>query len=81
MLVLLSSRKSTASYDPLFEQIPEMLDKHFTDFSSMVVYPEQQTGGPNMDTLLTENPPTSKTWSMIASIKRFVKKLLWSHAK
>ena len=74
MLVLLSSRKSTASYHPLFEEIPTMLTKHFTMFSSMVVYPEQLTGGPDMDTLLMEIPPASKTWSLITRVKRLFMK-------
>lgn len=76
MLVLLSSRKSTASYHPLFEDIPVMLTEHFMGFSSMVVYPEQLTGGPDMDTLLMEIPPASKTWSIIARVKQWVKKLI-----
>ena len=76
MLVLLSSRKSTASYNPLFEEIPTMLAEHLTNFSSMVVYPEQLTGGPDMDTLLMEIPPTSKTWSVISQIKQSVKRLI-----
>ena len=76
MLVLLSSRKSTASYHPLFEQIPTMLSEHFTDFSSMVVYPEQQTGGPDIDTLLTETPPASTTWSIITRVKRLILRVL-----
>ena len=81
MLVLLSSRKSTASYHPLFEAIPTMLTQHFTLFSSMVVYPEQLTGGPDVDTLLMEIPPASKTWSMISSVKRCVKKIFWRNAE
>ena len=76
MLVLLSSRKSTASYNPLFEDIPVMLTQHFTGFSSMVVYPEQLTGAPDMDTLLTEIPPASKTWSLIVRTKRILLRLL-----
>ena len=76
MLILLSSRKSTASYNPLFEDIPTMLGEHFTDYNSMVVYPEQLTGGPDMDTLLSEMPPASKTWSIISRIKQIVKKIL-----
>lgn len=76
MLVLLSSRKSTASYNPLFEDIPVMLTQHFTGFSSMVVYPEQLTGAPDMDTLLTEIPPASKTWSLIVRMKRILLRLL-----
>ena len=81
MLVLLSSRKSTASYHPLFEEIPVMLTQHFTTFSSMVVYPEQLTGGPDMDTLLMEIPPTSKTWSFITRVKSFIKNLLFHNQK
>ena len=76
MLILLSSRKSTASYNPLFEQIPTMLGEHFTGYNSMVVYPEQLTGGPDMDTLLTEIPPASTTWSFLSRCKRLVKRLL-----
>lgn len=76
MLVLLSSRKSTASYNPLFEQIPAMLTQHFITFSSMVVYPEQLTGGPDVDTLLMEIPPASKTWSIISRVKRLVRRFI-----
>mgnify|MGYP003292590485 CR=1 FL=1 len=76
MLILLSSRKSTASYHPLFENIPTMLTEHFMSFSSMVVYPEQLTGGPDIDTLLTEIPPASKTWSMISMVKQWAKKVI-----
>ena len=75
MPILLSSRKSTASYHPLFEEIPTMLTEHFTNYNSMVVYPEQLTGGPDMDTLLMEIPPTSKTWSMISRTKQLVKNI------
>jgi Kef-type K+ transport system membrane component KefB len=81
MLILLSSRKSTASYNPLFEEIPTMLGEYFTDYNSMVVYPEQLTGVPDMDTLLTEMPPASKTWSMIGRMKRFIKHILGRHAE
>lgn len=76
MLILLSSRKSTASYHPLFEEIPSMLTQHFTKYNSMVVYPEQLTGGPEVDTLLMEIPPASKTWSIITRAKRFVLRLI-----
>ena len=79
MLVLLSSRKSTASYNPLFEEIPTMLTQHFTEFSSMVVYPEQLMGSPDMDTLLTEIPPASKTWSIISGIKRLILRFIPLH--
>ena len=76
MLVFLSSRKSTASYNPLFEEIPTMLTQHFTQFSSMVVYPEQLTSGPDIDTLLVETPPASQTWLMITRVKQWVKRFV-----
>lgn len=75
MLILLSSRKSTASYHPLFEEIPDMLMQHFMSYSSMVVYPEQLTGGPDIDTLLMEVPPASKTWSIITRVKGVLKRM------
>lgn len=75
MLILLSSRKSTASYNPLFEEIPTMLETHFTSYNSMVVYPEQLTGGPDMDVLLMDIPPASTTWSLLSRCKRFVKRV------
>jgi hypothetical protein len=53
-----------------------MLLQHFTAFSSMVVYPEQLTGGPDMDALLTEIPPASKTWSLITRLKRIILRII-----
>ena len=76
MLILLSSRKSTASYNPLFEEIPTMLSLHFTEYSSMVVYPEQLMGSPDMETLLSETPPASRTWSVITGIKRLILRMV-----
>jgi hypothetical protein len=52
------------------------LGEHFTGYNSMVVYPEQLTGGPDMDTLLSEMPPASKTWSLLTRCKRMVKHIL-----
>jgi hypothetical protein len=53
-----------------------MLMEHFTSFSSMVVYPEQLTGGADVDTLLMEIPPASKTWSIITRVKQWLKQIL-----
>lgn len=69
MPVLLSSRKATASYNPLFEQIPQLLQQFFQDNNYMVVYPEQQTGGPDMDAFLMDVPQASTTWSMVSRVK------------
>lgn len=69
MPVLLSSRKATASYNPLFEQIPQLLEQFFADNNYMVVYPEQQTGGPDMDAFLTDVPQASTAWSLVTRVK------------
>jgi hypothetical protein len=53
-----------------------MLSNYFTAYNSMVVYPEQLTGSPDIDTLLMEVPPASKTWSMISSAKRLLLRML-----
>ena len=76
MVVLLSSRRSTASYNPLFSEIPQMLTRFFADSSWLLVYPEQQTGGADMDTFLTELPPASATWSLVSRMKEFVLRVL-----
>lgn len=76
MPVLLSSRKATASYNPLFEQIPQLLQQFFVDNNYMVVYPEQQTGGPDMDAFLMDIPQASTTWSIVTRTKRLLLKII-----
>lgn len=68
MLVLLSSRQSTASYDPSFERIPSLLADSFQRFSWLVVYPEQQMGELDADSFLTESPQPSSTWRIVTGI-------------
>lgn len=75
MPVLLSSRKATASYNPLFEQIPQLLQQFFVDNNYMVVYPEQQTGGPDMDSILMDIPQASTAWSLVSRTKSFIIRL------
>lgn len=41
LLVMVSARKATASYNPLFDQIPGMLERFFRQYSYMILYPEQ----------------------------------------
>ncbi len=70
LIVLINARPSTPSYNPLFEQVPDMLGKFFTDHSYMVVYPEQQTGAAIPDILTGDNTQASRTWSIISTIKK-----------
>lgn len=70
MIVLINARPSTPSYNPLFETVPDVLERFFTDHSWMVVYPEQETGADTPDLLSGDNTPTSRTWEIVSAIKR-----------
>lgn len=70
MIVLINARPSTPSYNPLFEQIPNMLTKFFASHNYVVIYPEQETGAAVPDILTGDNTQASKTWSIISTIKK-----------
>jgi len=72
LIVLINARPSTPSYNPLFEQVPEMLGKFFADHSYMVVYPEQETGAETPDILSGDTPQASKTWKIVSRLKQRV---------
>lgn len=72
MVVMVSARRSTVSYNPLFEQIPSMLDRFFPGYSWLLVYPEQGVGTRNGDHILMEIPQASRTWSLVTSVKQFL---------
>ncbi|MBR2166109.1 MAG: hypothetical protein IJ915_06170, partial [Paludibacteraceae bacterium] len=63
---------STPSYNPLFEQVPNMLTKFFATHNYMVVYPEQETGAAVPDILTGDNTQASKTWSILSRLKKRV---------
>ena len=72
MIVMINARPSTPSYNPLFEQVPDMLARFFSDHSYMVVYPEQETGNTVPDLLTGDTTQTSTTWKIISAVKRKV---------
>ncbi|MBO5619956.1 MAG: cation:proton antiporter [Paludibacteraceae bacterium] len=72
MIVMISARHSTPSYNPLFEQIPDVLSRFFSAHSYMVVYPEQVVGSGAVAQLLNDQAPASLTWSLVSHIKRRV---------
>lgn len=43
LLVVVSARKGTLSYQPFLENVPGRLSRHFKDNNMLLVYPEQQT--------------------------------------
>ncbi len=76
MIVLLSARKATPSYNPLFEQLPDMLSRFFKENSYLLLYPEQLTGEGENNLLLAEQVPHSRVWSAIGQLKKGVQALL-----
>lgn len=75
MIVMISARKATASYNALFQQIPDMLTRFFSTQSHMILYPEQ-TGTAGSDILLSEQVHTSGVWSVIGFLKRIVQTVI-----
>ena len=72
MIVMINARPSTPSYNPLFEQVPDMLTRFFNTHSYMVLYPEQETGADIPDILTGDQTQTSRMWKMVSAIKRAV---------
>ena len=72
MIVMINARPSTPSYNPLFEQVPVMLEKFFSKHSYMVVYPEQETGNAVPDIMMGDAPQASRTWKIVSALKRWV---------
>lgn len=74
MVVMISARHATASFNPLFRQIPDMLDRFFAEHSWLLIYPQQQMGATVPDVFLTDLPPTSRSWNLISRTKGWVLK-------
>lgn len=72
MIVMVNARPSTPSYNPLFDQVPDMLGRFFADHNYMVVYPEQETGNAVPDLLTGDTPQASRTWKIVSAIKKAV---------
>jgi len=70
MIVLINARPSTPSYNPLFDQVPDMLDRFFKDHSYLLVYPEQETGNAIPDILTGDTPQASRTWKIVSALKK-----------
>lgn len=76
MVVLINARPSTPSYNPLFEQVPKMLERFFSGHSYMLVYPEQETGAAVPDIMTGDQTQASKTWSIVSAIKGAIVRIL-----
>ena len=76
MIILINARPSTPSYNPHFEQVPDMLSRFFSNHSYMVVYPEQETGNAVPDLLTGDTTQASKTWSIVSTVKSRILRIL-----
>ena len=76
MIVMVNARPSTPSFNPLFEQIPDMLARFFSNHSYMIVYPEQETGNRIPDLLTGDTTQASKTWSIVSAIKQRIVRMM-----
>lgn len=72
LLVLVQSRRSTTSYNPLFTQVPRMLQEFFGNYSTLLLYPEQSTRTEGQDFLLTDIPQPSAIWRLVSGVKEWL---------
>lgn len=76
LIIMINARPSTPSYNPLFEQVPDMLNRFFDNNSYLLVYPEQDVNNQSADILHSGQTPKSSTWSIVSFIKRLILKTL-----
>lgn len=76
LAVIISSRRSTASYHPLFDKLPEMLQGFFAPYNYMVLYPEQDTDQEGQDTVLTDIPQADSTWRIVVLVKDALQRVI-----
>ncbi|MCQ2324384.1 MAG: cation:proton antiporter [Paludibacteraceae bacterium] len=76
LVIFISARQSTPSYNPLFEQLPSMVTRFFANNSQLIIYPEQNTDSSNMDIILSDIPQASSTWRIVTYIKKQITKLV-----
>ncbi len=80
LLVVISARRASLSYDPLFERLPRLLYRYFRDNGHLVVFPEQM--GEEYHGQADLNPSMSEALEVgvkqLDSAGRFVKKVFRS---
>jgi hypothetical protein len=76
MIIMINARPSTPSYNPLFEQVPDMLNRFFAKHSWIVVYPEQETGAAVPDLMTGDTTQASRTWKIVSAAKRLLLRLI-----
>jgi hypothetical protein len=78
LFIIVSARKNTMSYNPLFEKIPKQLSKYFAEQNTIILFPEQHTESElehrrmdgSIDDLIEDN------LKRIDSLGKYVKKMI-----
>ena len=70
MLVIITARKGTVSYKPVFERLPEEIMKYFTACGLMIVFPDQNGQSPESMTFTA--PQTHNDESAYATISKWI---------
>ncbi len=80
LLIIISARKQTASYNRLFEKIPYMLSKFFGENSCLVLYPRQDgTGEASGQVFNTTGQNTDADFNLIRRIQYHLKWIRKKH--
>lgn len=79
MIVMISARHATPSYNPLFDQIPDMLSRFFHAYSYLILYPQQHTGSEVNDVFLTDIPQPTRHWRILTKAKQWCLRTLRRH--
>lgn len=74
MIVFINARPSTPSYNPLFKGLTGMLDRFFSTYNYIVLYPEQDISNTANAKILMDIPQASTTWSLVSAIKQWLLK-------
>ena len=72
LLVVISARRGSISYDSSFEKLPSQLGRYFTNNSLIVLYPDQL--GDPQDALSFSNPQGSNESQHFEKVGRWVYK-------
>lgn len=70
LLVIITARKGTVSYKPVFERMPEEITKHFAACGLMVIFPDQNGQPPESMTFTA--PQTHNDESAYTSITKWI---------
>lgn len=70
MLVVITARKGTVSYKPVFERLPEEVTKYFRTCGLMIIFPDQNGQSPESMTFTA--PQTHNEESAYATISKWI---------